>query len=159
MRAPSHGRCQQRDAESFWEEHYRNRRAEPGRANPVLVEAAEALRVLDYLRSSVAGKAANVPEPRVRTGGVPSGTNLLGLIKHLTRVERFYFLGEPINTMRRTMQPTREETVDGRLRRYYRLTEPGASALAAEAEQRRRDARMVFQRLRGTGPAGAPSPA
>ena len=52
-----------------------------------------------------------------------------------------------------------EETVDGRLRRYYRLTEPGASALAAEAEQMRRDARMVFQRLRGAGPAGAPSPA
>ena len=53
----------------------------------------------------------------------------------------------------------REETVDGRLRRYYRLTEPGAAALAAEAEQMRRDARMVFQRLRGAGPAGAPSPA
>jgi PadR family transcriptional regulator PadR len=56
----------------------------------------------------------------------------------------------------------REETVDGRLRRYYRLTGPGASALAAEAEQMRRDARMVTQRLRRAGPAGAagaPSPA
>ena len=53
----------------------------------------------------------------------------------------------------------REETVDGRLRRYYRLTGPGATALAAEAEQMRRDARMVTQRLRGAGPAGAPSPA
>ena len=50
----------------------------------------------------------------------------------------------------------REETVDGRLRRYYRLTGPGASALAAEAEQMRRDARIVLQRLRGTGPARAP---
>ena len=39
-------------------------------------------------------EVADVPEPQVRTGGVPSGTNLLGLIKHLTRVERFYFLGE-----------------------------------------------------------------
>ena len=53
----------------------------------------------------------------------------------------------------------REETVDGRLRRYYRLTGPGAAALAAEAEQMRRDAQMVFQRLRGAGSAGAPSPA
>ncbi len=54
----------------------------------------------------------------------------------------------------------RAETVDGRLRRYYRLTGPGASALAAEAEQMRRDARMVTQRLRGAaGAAGAPSPA
>jgi PadR family transcriptional regulator PadR len=53
----------------------------------------------------------------------------------------------------------RVETVDGRLRRYYRLTGPGAAALAAEAEQMRRDAHMVAQRLRGTGPAGAASPA
>ena len=51
----------------------------------------------------------------------------------------------------------REETVDGRLRRYYRLTGPGTAALAAEAEQMRRDARMVAQRLRAAGPAGAPN--
>lgn len=53
----------------------------------------------------------------------------------------------------------REETVDGRLRRYYRLTRTGTTTLAAEAEQMRRDVRMVTQRLRGAGPAGAPSPA
>jgi DNA-binding PadR family transcriptional regulator len=53
----------------------------------------------------------------------------------------------------------KEETVDGRLRRYYRLTVTGTAALAAEAEQMQRDARMVTQRLRGAGPAGAPSPA
>jgi DNA-binding PadR family transcriptional regulator len=52
-----------------------------------------------------------------------------------------------------------EETVDGRLRRYYRLTVTGTAALAAEAEQMRRDARMVAQRLRRAGPSGAPSPA
>jgi DNA-binding PadR family transcriptional regulator len=57
------------------------------------------------------------------------------------------------------LEVDREETVDGRLRRYYRLTDPGASALAAEAEQMSRDARMVQQRLRRAGPAGAPSPA
>jgi PadR family transcriptional regulator PadR len=53
----------------------------------------------------------------------------------------------------------REETIDGRLRRYYRLTIPGASALAAEAEQMRRDARMVTARLRRAAPAGNPKPA
>ena len=58
-------------------------------------EKATLLGILDYLRSSITGKVANVPEPEVRTSGVPSGTNLLGLIKHLTYVERFYFLGEP----------------------------------------------------------------
>jgi PadR family transcriptional regulator PadR len=58
----------------------------------------------------------------------------------------------------RLIEVDREETVDGRLRRYYRLTTPGAAALAAEAEQMRRDARMVTQRLRRAGPA-APEPA
>ncbi|MBM2618527.1 PadR family transcriptional regulator [Actinoplanes sp. LDG1-06] len=70
----------------------------------------------------------------------------------------------------------REETVDGRLRRYYRLTDQGIATLAAEAEQMRRDARMVSQRLShrasasdnpsppsggkyGVRPAGAPRPA
>jgi len=86
-------------------------------------EKATLLGFLDYLRCSIAGKVADVPEPQVRTDGVPSGTNLLGLIKHLTRVERFYFLTEPINNMRRTMQPARDETVDGLLADYRRTTE------------------------------------
>ncbi|MBL7253443.1 helix-turn-helix transcriptional regulator [Actinoplanes sp. LDG1-01] len=47
----------------------------------------------------------------------------------------------------------REETVDGRLRRYYRLTDQGIATLAAEAEQMRRDARMVTQRLSAVRPA------
>jgi hypothetical protein len=86
-------------------------------------EAATLQGFLDYLRDSIAGKVADVPEPRVRAGGVPSGTNLLGLIKHLTRVERFYFLAEPITNMRRTMQPTRQETLDGLLADYRRTIE------------------------------------
>ena len=57
------------------------------------------------------------------------------------------------------VQVDREETVDGRLRRYYRLTDAGIAALAAEAEQMRRDARMVTRRLGGARPARAPRPA
>jgi Protein of unknown function (DUF664) len=81
-------------------------------------ERATLLGFLDYLRDSIAGKVADVPEPLVRTAGVPSGTNLLGLIKHLTRVERFYLLGEPIDNLRRTMRPARAETVDSLLAGY-----------------------------------------
>ncbi|MFJ8689721.1 DinB family protein [Micromonospora wenchangensis] len=73
---------------------------------------------IDYLRTAIMDKVADVPEPEVRTAGVPSGTNLLGLIKHVTAVERFYFLEEPITNMRRTFQPTRDETVDSLLARY-----------------------------------------
>jgi hypothetical protein len=81
-------------------------------------EKATLLGFLDYLRSSITGKVAGVPEPAVRAGGVPSGTNLLGLIKHLTYVERFYFLGEPIGNLRATMRPGPDETADGLLAGY-----------------------------------------
>ncbi|MEU3405228.1 DinB family protein [Streptomyces sp. NPDC006670] len=50
------------------------------------------LAFLDYLRESVLAKAAGVPEPAVRTAGVPSGTSLLGLLKHLTAVELNWFV-------------------------------------------------------------------
>jgi DNA-binding PadR family transcriptional regulator len=48
-----------------------------------------------------------------------------------------------------------EEVVDGRLRRYYRLTEPGAEVLAAEAERMRQVADAADRRLaqRAAGPA------
>jgi hypothetical protein len=56
-------------------------------------EKATLVGFLDYLRAAVAAKADGVPEPQVRSAGVASGTSLLGLVKHLAYVERFYFLG------------------------------------------------------------------
>jgi PadR family transcriptional regulator PadR len=50
------------------------------------------------------------------------------------------------------IEPDREETHDGRLRRYYRLTRDGRLALAEEAEIRASTARVVRLRL---GLAGA----
>jgi PadR family transcriptional regulator, regulatory protein PadR len=45
------------------------------------------------------------------------------------------------------IEPDREESHDGRLRRYYRLTGDGRRALAAEAELRAATARVVRARL------------
>ncbi|GIF41388.1 PadR family transcriptional regulator [Actinoplanes xinjiangensis] len=42
----------------------------------------------------------------------------------------------------------REEAVDGRLRRYYRLTDTGAQALTAEADRLRRRAAAAESQLR-----------
>ena len=42
----------------------------------------------------------------------------------------------------------REEAIDGRLRRYYRLTEAGAQALTVEVERLRATAEAATQRLR-----------
>ncbi|MFD1540837.1 PadR family transcriptional regulator [Nonomuraea guangzhouensis] len=48
----------------------------------------------------------------------------------------------------------REEIVDGRIRRYYRLTGDGTARLAAEAERMSRHARAATARLRAAGSGG-----
>ncbi|MFE2848726.1 DinB family protein [Streptomyces scopuliridis] len=78
---------------------------------------------LDYLRNAIAEKVEGAPEPQVRTGGVPSGTSLLGLLKHLAFVERFYFLGEDADHWPATMRPSAEDTVDGVLADYRKTVE------------------------------------
>jgi DNA-binding PadR family transcriptional regulator len=52
----------------------------------------------------------------------------------------------------------REEIVDSRLRRYYRLTASGGEQLAEEATRMRANARVAMSRLR-TKPSGGVAPA
>ena len=55
------------------------------------------------------------------------------------------------------VEADREEVVDGRLRRYYRLTPPGGERLAAEAGRLRRNAAAAAARLNlGTQAIGGP---
>ena len=49
------------------------------------------LAFLDYLRAAVVRKTAGLPDDDVRRPGVGSGTSLLGIVKHLTRVEVAWF--------------------------------------------------------------------
>jgi PadR family transcriptional regulator PadR len=53
-------------------------------------------------------------------------------------------------------EPDREEVLDGRLRRYYRLTRQGRDALAGEAARQAANVRVATKRLRAwrPGPAG-----
>jgi PadR family transcriptional regulator PadR len=46
------------------------------------------------------------------------------------------------------VQVDREEVIDSRMRRYYRLTDSGAAALAADAERLTRNAETAVGRLR-----------
>lgn len=69
----------------------RRRDTPPPRTGSTEVEVLRGF--LDYLRTSIAAKVDGAPEPQVRTAAVPSGTNLLGLLNHLTFVERSIFLG------------------------------------------------------------------
>ncbi|GAB3835911.1 DinB family protein [Kribbella italica] len=89
---------------------------------------------LDYLRAAIAGKVVGVPEPQVRTAGVESGTNLLGLVKHVTAVERFYLLGEPVRNWQQTFRPTTQETVDGVLASYREVVERANETIAGWAD-------------------------
>ncbi|MFF5229481.1 DinB family protein [Dactylosporangium sp. NPDC000521] len=100
---------------------------------------------LNYLRDAITAKVSGIPEPQVRTAGVPSGTNLLGLVKHLACVERYYFFGERITSLRRTMQPTAKDTVASVLA-DYRQTITRADELIAACDD-------LAKPLRGGGPS------
>lgn len=54
-------------------------------------EAEVLLFFLDRLRNSVVRAAAGLSDEQQRAPGVPSGTSLLGLVRHLTGVERHWF--------------------------------------------------------------------
>jgi len=51
------------------------------------------------------------------------------------------------------IEPDRDEVHDGRLRRYYRITEAGVQTLAAEAARHRANARAAERRLSAWRPA------
>ncbi|WP_017569200.1 DinB family protein [Nocardiopsis halotolerans] len=73
---------------------------------------------LDYLRTSIAAKVEGAPEPRARTAMVPSGTNLLGLLHHLTLVERSTFLGEHVADWQATFHAAPADGVADVVARY-----------------------------------------
>lgn len=54
-------------------------------------------------------------------------------------------------TRDRLVAADREEVVEGRLRRYYVITDEGRSRLAAEVTRLRRNAEVAAARLRLTG--------
>lgn len=85
---------------------------------------AETLRgFLDYLRASIAAKVDGVPEPQVRTAGVPSGTNLLGLLNHLTFVERATFLGDKVTDWQATFRAAPQDSAADVVTRYRETVE------------------------------------
>ena len=96
----------------------RKRKRDDKPPSPADDERSTLLGFLDYLRNAIAGKLEGAPEPQVREPGVASGTNLLGLLKHVTAVERFVFLGEDAKSWPATFRPTAQDTVDSVLAGY-----------------------------------------
>lgn len=73
---------------------------------------------LDYLRTSVAAKVDGTPEPMARTSSVPSGTTLLGLLNHLTHVERWIFLGDDVADWQATFSVEPSDSIADVVARY-----------------------------------------
>ncbi|NJP93031.1 DinB family protein [Nonomuraea sp. FMUSA5-5] len=91
---------------------------------------AEVLRgFLDYLRASIAAKVDGAPDPEARTAAVPSGTNLLGLLNHLTCVERATFLGEDVTDWPATFTAEPQDSVADVVARYRETVERANAVL------------------------------
>lgn len=103
---------------------------------------------LDYLRNSVSAKVEDAPEPQVRTAGVPSGTNLLGLLNHLTYVERATFLGERVTDWQATFHAAPADSVADVVTRYRQTVALTNDVLDACA-----DLGAPVPRPRSNGPA------
>ncbi|MBO2464330.1 DinB family protein [Actinomadura violacea] len=86
---------------------------------------------LDYLRDAVAAKAEGVPDAQGRAPGVPSGTNLLGLVKHLTHVERCWLLGHDIADWPATFHLTPDDTAETVLAAYRAVTAEANERIAS----------------------------
>lgn len=54
---------------------------------------------------------------------MPSGTNLLGLLNHLTAVERWLFLGDEVTDWRATFRAAPADSVAGIVARYRETVE------------------------------------
>ena len=85
-------------------------------------EKTTLLTFLNYLRDAVAAKASGVSDQAIRTAGVPSGTTILGLVKHLAAVELNWFAwayaGADVALWDDESQPTADETAESLLAAY-----------------------------------------
>jgi hypothetical protein len=109
----------------------RSRRRDTPPPRTGLAEKDVLVGFLDYLRTSDIGKVHDVPEPLVRTPAVPSGTNLLGLVKHLTYVERFTFLGDTVTDWPATFHAGPDDSAATLVSAYREATTQANRVIAA----------------------------
>ncbi|MFD4670219.1 DinB family protein [Lentzea sp. NPDC058450] len=110
---------------------------------------------LDYLREAVVAKVDGAPEPQVRTAMVPSGTNLLGLVRHLTFVERATFLGVKPRSWKATFHVPDGDSVADVVAGYREAVERSNEVLDGSAVEdvRWRLAHMIEETGRHAGHA------
>jgi len=86
---------------------------------------------LDYLRAAIVAKVEGVPDTQARAAGVPSGTNLLGLVKHLTYVERHWLLGQSVADWKATFHLGPDDTAETIIAAYRHTTAEANEEIAS----------------------------
>jgi uncharacterized damage-inducible protein DinB len=115
-------------------------------------EKATLLTFLGYLREAVIRKVEDVPDEAARTPLVPSGTSLLGLVRHLAGVELNWFVwayeGPDLPHWDDDFTPLAGETVAGTVAAYRDAIRRADAVVAACDDLERPGARS----LRETAP-------
>lgn len=86
---------------------------------------------LNYLREGAVAKLDDVPETEARAAGVPSGTNLLGLVTHLTAVEASVFLGRKPRDWKQTFRAENDVSITDVQTSYRRAVAEANEVIAA----------------------------
>jgi uncharacterized damage-inducible protein DinB len=93
-------------------------------------ETATLLEFLGYKREAVIRKALDLPEDAARRPGVPSGTSLAWLLKHLTVSERYWFRGCTVDDMGAASALTSGDTVPELVAGYERTARESDAIIA-----------------------------
>jgi uncharacterized damage-inducible protein DinB len=115
-------------------------------------EKTTLLTFLGYLRESLIHKVEDVPDEAARTSAVPSGTSLLGLVRHLAGVELNWFVwsyqGPDLPHWDDDTTPAEGDTVAGAVAAYRDAIRRADAVVAACEDLDRPGARS----LRETAP-------
>jgi len=111
-------------------------------------EKATLLAFLNYQRDSIVAKAEGISDEQGRTRGVPSGTSVLGLIRHLSAAERLWFAevfsgGPEIGETDLDMEIRPDETADGLLAAYREAISQANEIIAACNDMDQPSARLA----------------
>jgi uncharacterized damage-inducible protein DinB len=93
-------------------------------------EAATLAEFLGYKREAIIRKALDLPDDAAHRPGVPSGTSLAWLIKHLTVSERFWFGGTMIDDMATAAALAGADTVSDLVSAYERAAHESDAVIA-----------------------------
>jgi uncharacterized damage-inducible protein DinB len=104
---------------------------------------------LDYLRDRMIAKLDGLDDEQARRSLVPSGTSLLGLLKHLAVVElgwfRWSFAGEDFDLPPGGEELTPDDTISGVVELYRSAVRGSQEVLAANSDLDQKAARSRRQ--------------